>query len=170
MSTSVLAPPADPVTVVARTYDPSGPYLRLRVRTAEEQQVVDLTEALEAFLRLTAVPRGLLVAQTLHTTTAIVVNEQEPLLHGDLFRRLEALVPRSVGYDHDDPTRRVVNRVEPERTNGHAHCRAMLLGATACVPVMGGRLLLGRWQRVLFVELDGPQERTVVATLSGGGR
>ena len=114
--------------------------------------------------------RGLLVVHTLHTTTAILVNEQEPLLHDDLFRQLERLAPRDLAYDHDDPTRRVVNRTDTERTNGHAHCRAMLLGSTVSLPVIDGRLVLGRWQRVLFVELDGPQERTVVATVAGGER
>ncbi len=167
MSMSVLAPTTGPATPFARSYDPDGPYLRLRVSTGAEQEVIDLTDQLEAFLLLTGVTRGLLVVHTLHTTTAIVVNEGEPLLHGDLFRQLERLAPRSLAYDHDDPTRRVVNRVDRERTNGHAHCRAMLLGSSACVPVVSGRLLLGRWQRVLLVELDGPQERTVVATIVG---
>jgi thiamine phosphate synthase YjbQ (UPF0047 family) len=46
----------------------------------------------------------------------------------------------------------------------------MLLGSSACIPIVGGQMVLGRWQRVLFVELDGPQERTVVATIAGGAR
>ncbi len=168
MRTSVLAPPAGVVTPFARHYDPSGPHLRLRASTRGEQEVIDLTEQLEAFLLLSGLSRGLLVVHTLHTTTAVVVNEQEPLLHDDLFRQLERLAPRGIAYDHDDPVRRVVNRVDAERTNGHAHCRAMLLGSSASVPIVGGRLLLGRWQRVLLVELDGPQDRTVVATIVGG--
>ena len=80
------------------------------------------------------------------------------------------IAPRALAYDHDDPIRRVVNRTDTERTNGHAHCRAMLLGSTVSLPIIDGRLVLGRWQRVLFVELDGPQERTVVATVTGGDR
>jgi secondary thiamine-phosphate synthase enzyme len=139
----------------------------LRVATTMEQEVVDLTDQLEAFLLLTGLRRGLLVVHSLHTTTAVIVNEQEPLLHGDMFRQLERLVPRDEAYDHDDPTRRVVNRTDAERTNGHAHCRAMLLGSTVSLPIVDGRLVLGRWQRVLFMEFDGPQERTIVATISG---
>jgi secondary thiamine-phosphate synthase enzyme len=170
MSSPALAPALAPEAPFTRSFDPSGPYLRLRVQTGEENQVIDLTGQLEAFLVLTGLRRGVLAVSTLHTTTAIIVNEQEPLLHGDLFRQLERLAPRTVAYDHDDPTRRVVNRVDPERTNGHAHCRAMLLGSSACIPIVGGQMVLGRWQRVLFVELDGPQERTVVATIAGGAR
>ena len=158
---------ANPLTDIASTVDPYGRHLRLRVTTTMEQEVVDLTDQLEAFLLLTGLRRGLLVVHSLHTTTAVIVNEREPLLHGDMFRQLERLAPRDQPYDHDDPTRRVVNRTDAERTNGHAHCRAMLLGSTASIPIVDGRLLLGRWQRVLFVEFDGPQERTIVAAISG---
>ena len=170
MSPSATVTVPRPLTEIARTFDPAGPFLRLRLQTTAAREVVDLTEQLEAFLVLSSLRRGLLSVHTLHTTTAVVVNEQEPLLHEDLFRQLERLAPSSLAYDHDDPTRRVVNRVDRERTNGHAHCQAMLLGSSACVPIVGGRLLLGRWQRVLFIELDGPQERTVVATIAGGTR
>jgi secondary thiamine-phosphate synthase enzyme len=158
---------ANLLTDIASSVDPNGPYLRLRVTTTMEQEVVDLTDQLEAFLLLTGLRRGLLVVHSLHTTTAVIVNEQEPLLHGDMFRQLERLVPRDAAYDHDDPRRRVVNRTDAERTNGHAHCRAMLLGSMVSLPIVDRRLVLGRWQRVLFVELDGPQERTIVATISG---
>jgi secondary thiamine-phosphate synthase enzyme len=158
---------ANLLTDIASSVDPNGPCLRLRVTTTMEQEVVDLTDQFEAFLLLTGLRRGLLVVHSLHTTTAVIVNEQEPLLHGDMFRQLERLVPRDEAYDHDDPTRRVINRTDAERTNGHAHCRAMLLGSTVSLPIVDGRLVLGRWQRVLFVEFDGPQERTIVATISG---
>lgn len=170
MSTPAVAPLPASQAEIARTYDPHGPYLRLRVQTTAPDQVIDITEQLEAFLVLTGLRTGLLAVHTQHTTTAVVVNEQEPLLHEDLFARLDRLAPRNAAYAHDDPDRRIVNRVDPERTNGHAHCRALLLGNSTCVPIMGGRLQLGRWQRVLLVECDGPQERGVVATIVGGTR
>jgi secondary thiamine-phosphate synthase enzyme len=155
-----------PATVTAVPgLDADGHHLRLRIQTRRDAEVVDLTAHLESFLLLTGVRHGVLAVHTLHTTTAIVVNEQEPLLHEDLFRQLERLAPRSLPYEHDDPTRRVVNRTDDERTNGHAHCQAMLLGSSVCLPIVGGRLLLGRWQRILFIELDGPQDRQVCAAL-----
>ena len=167
MSTTAFAPAPVPAAT-ARTRDPHDSCLRLRLTTGAECEVLDLTDQLEEFLRRTGVRGGILAVHTLHTTTAVLVNEQEPLLHGDFLRQLERLAPRELAYDHDDSTRRVVNRTDAERTNGHAHCRAMLLGSTVWLPIMDGRLVLGRWQRVLFVELDGPQERTVVASVAGG--
>ena len=69
------------------------------------------------------------------------------------------------------PTVRTVNVTDGERPNGHAHCRALLLPSSACLNVTGGRLALGRWQRVFFVELDGPRERDIsVLAFGEGGR
>ena len=143
--------------------------LRLEVTTSAASEVVDLTEHLAPFVRQQGIRYGVLAVHTLHTTTAVVINEYEPLLHEDLFRQLERLAPCAGPYAHDDVARRVVNRQDAERTNGHAHCRALLLGNGVTLPIVDGRLLLGRWQRVLFVEFDGPQVRGVVATIAGGG-
>jgi thiamine phosphate synthase YjbQ (UPF0047 family) len=62
---------------------------------------------------------------------------------------------------------RTVNVTAAERPNGHAHCRALLLPPSACLNVADGRLLLGQWQRVFLVELDGPREREISALLLG---
>jgi secondary thiamine-phosphate synthase enzyme len=63
-----------------------------------------------------------------------------------------------------------VNLSPDERSNGHAHCRALLLGVSATLNIVDGRLLLGRWQRVFFVELDGPRERAISAVVLGESR
>jgi secondary thiamine-phosphate synthase enzyme len=98
------------------------------------------------------------------------VNEFEPLLHSDFSTLLQNLAPYGARYRHDDVTARTVNLTADERVNGHAHCRALLLGASACLNVIDGRLLLGRWQRVFMVELDGPRARDVSVLILGEGR
>jgi secondary thiamine-phosphate synthase enzyme len=113
---------------------------------------------------------GIINVQTQHTTTAIVVNEHEPLLLADFQALLERTAPRDGRYRHDDTTARTVNLTDAERPNGHAHCRALLLPSSACLNVTGSRLLLGRWQRVFFVELDGPREREVSVLVFGEPR
>ena len=109
---------------------------------------------------------GLLNVSSAHTTTGIVVNEHEPLLLTDFEGCLERLVPRRTTYAHDDLVQREgVGPDEPR--NGHAHCRALLLPSSAGLAVANGRLLLGRWQRVFLVELDGPRERELSVVLLG---
>ncbi|MCC6163643.1 MAG: YjbQ family protein [Acidobacteria bacterium] len=145
-------------------------HLRLEVSTPHRTTFVDITPRLSRFVSRSGIRHGVLAIHTLHTTTAIVLNEDEPLLRGDIIRQLERLAPGDVPYAHDDPTRREVNRVAEERVNGHAHCRAISLGASLSLSVVDGAVLLGRWQRILFVDLDGPQVRQVAATIVGAAR
>ena len=142
-------------------------HTRLQISSRHPAEFVDLTDRLHDLVAEAAVGVGILNVQTLHTTTAIVVNEHEPLLLGDFAALLEAAAPQDRGYRHDDWSRRTVNLVEGERANGHSHCRALMLPTSVCLNISGGRLMLGRWQRVFFVELDGPREREVSALLFG---
>ena len=140
---------------------------RIQLTTAHPTQFIDLTDRIERLIRDAGLRFGIVNVQTLHTTTAVVVNEHEPLLLADFQSLLESAAPGDGRYQHDDTSVRSVNLTDAERPNGHAHCRALLLPPSACLNVTGGRLLLGRWQRVFFVELDGPQEREVSVLIFG---
>jgi len=98
------------------------------------------------------------------------VNEFEPLLLADFSTLLQNVAPCDARYRHDDVTARTVNLTADERVNGHAHCRALILAASACLNVIDGRLLLGRWQRVFMVELDGPRARELSVLILGESR
>lgn len=140
---------------------------RIQVRTEHPTEFIDLTPQLEQFVRDAEMDAGIVNIQSLHTTTAVIVNEHEPLLLGDFGRVLEAAAPHDGPYRHDDPTARTVNVTDDERPNGHAHCRALLLPTSVCLNIWDGRLALGRWQRVFFVELDGPRARDISLMLFG---
>lgn len=142
----------------------------IHLRTTEPTEFIDLTDRLERIVADAGLRFGILNVQTLHTTTAIVVNEHEPLLLTDLAGLLERLAPVDAVYRHDNITLRTVNCVLGEPPNGHSHCRALLLGSTAALNVVDGELQLGRWQRVFLVELDGPRTRDVSLLLVGDGR
>ena len=142
----------------------------IRIDTEQPTQFIDLTSDLEAFVASSGVQWGLLNVQSLHTTAAIVINEHDPLLLSDMAALLERLVPRDAVYRHDNITLRTANCVLGEPPNGHSHCRALLLGPTAALNIVGGELQLGRWQRVFLVELDGPRSRDVSLLLLAGSR
>jgi secondary thiamine-phosphate synthase enzyme len=146
-------------------------HLDLSVASECPTQFIDLTERLEALVLATGIRFGIVNVQTRHTTTAIVVNELEPLLLSDFATLLERAAPSGGGYRHDDVAVRTVNLTADERVNGHAHCRALLLAPSACLNVVDGKLMLGRWQRVFLAELDGPRPREIsVLILGEGGR
>ena len=131
-------------------------------------QIVDLTPLVAAVIRRAGLADGLVTITTRHTTTGLVVNAHALLLASDIGAMLERLAPAAAGYAHDDFARR--HAVAPgERVNGHAHCQAVLLAASQTLPVADGRLSLGRWQRLLFVELDGAQRRHLSVTCLGLG-
>ena len=146
---------------------PSCPHTTFRIQTEHPTQFIDITADLEAFVADSGIEWGLLNVQSLHTTAAIVVNEHEPLLVGDMAALLERLAPVDAVYRHDNITLRTVNCVIGEPPNGHSHCRALLLGSTAALNVIDGQLQLGRWQRVFLVELDGPRARDISLLLLG---
>jgi secondary thiamine-phosphate synthase enzyme len=148
---------------------PRGGVRRVHVHTAEPIGITDLTARVESFLEAARLEAGWVNVQTRHTTTGICVNENEPLLLGDVLALLERLAPRGAGYAHDALHLRAgVGR--DERPNGHAHAKALLLRTAETLNVAHGRLQLGQWQRVLLVELDGPREREVSLLAMGERR
>jgi secondary thiamine-phosphate synthase enzyme len=139
---------------------------RLQVSTARPTEFVDITAELQDQVTAAGLVDGRLHLQSLHTTFGLLVNENEPLLLSDLQATLERLVPSSLTFDHDDFSRRV--DIEPdEPRNGHAHCRHVLLMPACTLLVEDGRLVLGRWQSVFAVELDGPRQRELAVQLDG---
>lgn len=142
-------------------------YRTLQLYTDECLQFVDLTAALRQFVEDSGFLNGILNVQTRHTTTGIIVNENEPLLLEDLKKCLERLAPSTVSYRHDDFDIRTENLTPDERPNGHAHCKALFLRSSETLNIYNGELDLGRWQRVFLIELDGARPRTVSLTILG---
>jgi secondary thiamine-phosphate synthase enzyme len=151
------------------TLAPSSTYRHstIRIRTHHPTEFIDLTGHLAALVAEAGIRVGFVNVQSLHTTTAIVVNEDEPLLLTDFASCLETVAPRDAVYRHD--LSRGPNRAVDERVNGHAHCQALVLSPCACLNIVDGRLLLGEWQRVFLAELDGPRERSISVVVLGGG-
>jgi secondary thiamine-phosphate synthase enzyme len=144
-------------------------HAHIRIATDHPTQFIDLTDRLEALVAQSGIRFGFVNVQSLHTTAAIVVNENEPLLLSDFADALERSAPTRAVYRHDDLAVRTVNLTADERVNGHAHCQALILGLSACINVIYGRLHLGAWQRVFLAELDGPRDREISVLILGEG-
>jgi len=142
-------------------------HLNIQIQSRRPFEFIDVTADVEAFVAQAGIEVGVVNIQSLHTTTSIVVNEHEPQLLTDFAELLERAAPPNGSYRHDDSSVRTVNRVPGERVNGHSHCQALLLAPSACLNIAGGRLQLGRWQRVFLAELDGPQTRDMSVVIFG---
>lgn len=125
------------------------------VRTTEKRETLVVTDEVRRIVRASGAARGLCHVMVLHATAAIVVNENDdPNIGVDLLTALGGLVPEHGGWLHD--------RIDG---NAQAHILAATLGPSETIAIDDGDLVLGRWQGIMLVELDGPRTRTVAVTV-----
>jgi secondary thiamine-phosphate synthase enzyme len=143
--------------------------ITIEVTASERYGYLDLTEDLQRAIKDAGVTEGAAIAFCEHTTAALLINEWEDGAMADFRRHLTELVPHDgIYYAHDDFDVRTQNMHEDERKNGHAHVKAMLLSATShSIPVVSGEPAMGRWQRLIFLELDEPKERRITFHVFG---
>ena len=140
------------------------------MRTRGGLSITDITDAVNEAVRESGVQNGIACVYSPHTTCSVRVNEFETGFLEDFAAMLKRLVPNDGYYAHDDWDRRTENICpeDMEIGNGHAHCMSMLLGpAGESIPVRDGELLLGTWQRVLFLELDRERDRRWLVQVVG---
>jgi secondary thiamine-phosphate synthase enzyme len=119
----------------------------LTFRSSRARECIEITNAVREAVRKSGIQQGICHVMALHATAAIVINENaDPNIGLDLLDALEKMAPAGGGWRHD----RVDN-------NAHAHIQASILGPQEIIPVENGDLLLGTWQGILLVELDGPR-------------
>jgi secondary thiamine-phosphate synthase enzyme len=140
------------------------------LRTAGGLTITDITQDVIEFVRESGVKDGIVCVYSPHTTCSVRVNEFESGLIQDFAVLLRRLIPPDIYYAHDDWGKRTEN-ICPEDLdfrNGHAHCMSMLLGPPGeSIPVRNGKLSLGRWQRILLLELDRERERRWLVQVVG---
>ena len=131
---------------------------RLLLETQQPIQFVDITDAVAELVRVSGLREGVANVFSRHTTAAVCIQEDEPLLLEDLREFLERSAPATAHYRHNDFRVRTDHMHDDESPNGHAHCQQIMLGTSESVPVTEGELLLGTWQRIFLVDLDGPRK------------
>ena len=127
----------------------------LHLRTTAPIAVVDITAQVREWAAGTGIRNGTLTLMSLHTTARITINEREAELQRDMVDFLTALAPADGEYRHNR------NTVDG-RANAHAHLLGLFVNASETVPIADGALVLGGWQSIFFVELDGPREQREV--------
>lgn len=120
------------------------------IQTTTRTEIIDITDRVRTVVKESGIKNGICIISTRHTTSSIIINENERGLKNDILDMLENLIPENKSYAH--------NQID---NNAHAHLRAVLLGMNEIVPIEDGHLVLGTWQSIFFVELDGPRKRSV---------
>jgi secondary thiamine-phosphate synthase enzyme len=123
----------------------------LSIRTTAPIELIDITARIRDLFQQHPVRHGQITVFSAHTTAFVALNENEPNLQRDMLDFLKELVPSDRAYGHN---------AEPidGRLNAHSHLLGLFMNASETIPVSDGQLLLGHWQSVFFVELDGPRD------------
>lgn len=121
----------------------------LHITTNQKNQMIDITEKVQQYVREEKISEGYVIVYVPHTTAGITINEgADPSVQQDIIETLDRLIPENPAYRH------------PEG-NSDAHIKASLLGTSVTVLIAKGALVLGTWQHIFFYEADGPRHRTV---------
>jgi len=127
---------------------------RLTIKTRKKREIVDLTDTVEELLRKQrADGSGICSLSILHTTAALTTADLDPGTDLDMLDAFEAMIPK-LRYRHPHNPPHVPD-----------HILSALIGTSVSLPFEHGKMLLGTWQRIVLVELDGPREREIVVTL-----
>ncbi len=124
----------------------------MTIPTSKKDQVIDITETVEAYLQEVEQESGACVVSVAHTTCALTTADLDPGTDLDFLQALRHLLPQ-LPYRHPH---------DPEHTPDHI--LASIIGPSVVIPYAGRRLLLGTWQRIILVEFDGPRRRTIHLT------
>ena len=127
------------------------------IPTKELNEFINITEKIQAVANESKLKDGVVFLNSLHNTGALILQEDDPTIHQDLINTLERIVPLKGRYEHD----------YEGNENATAHLKTNLLGSFLTIPLENGKLKLGTWQNVFFVEFFEPREREVIVTVIG---
>lgn len=128
---------------------------KLTIKTSKRREVVDITDIVNNLLWKTGAKGGLCNVFVIHTTCALATADLDPGTDLDFLDLLEKIVP-DINFRHPH---------DPSHTP--SHLLSSIIGPSVTVPVKDGKLVLGTWQRIVLVELDGPREREVIISMIG---
>ena len=129
----------------------------ITINSSKKTEIIDITSKIQLVIEESQIKSGIINIFSKHSTSAIVVNENEPGLLLDFEKILNDLIPRGNGYKHD-----IIDN------NADSHLKSFLLGSSESIPINNKKLAIGTWQSIFFIELDGPRNnRTIEVTIIG---
>lgn len=130
----------------------------LTINTDSRCEIVDITPQVTAALRESGIKEGLCLVNSMHITSSVFINDNEPGLHQDFIDWVEKLAPYGLDrYRHN----------QTGEDNGDAHLKRTLMGREAVVAVTGGKLDFGPWEQIFYGEFDGRRAKRVLIKIIG---
>ncbi len=161
-SASVKAPEQPAVEIVTGPYRVAG--ILTKVQTEGREELHNLTQLVRDFVRSSGIKAGSVIVSSLHTTSAIFINEWQDALIHDVKAYLANAISKDQYYRHNDPA-----WSDCDRHNADSHLRTLMLGMSLTLQIANGDVVLGEWQSVILAEFDGPRERSIRLQAMGIG-
>ncbi len=130
--------------------------------TEKRMEILDVTQDVHRIVREIGVKNGLVNLWIPHATAALAVNEHDVDLWEDILSAIRRLVPIEGDYRHNAKYGWI-----PQEQNAHAHILNCMIKPDVTIPLNDGRMDLGTWQSILFIELDGPRSRSIRVQIMG---
>ncbi len=134
--------------------------------TRSQIEFVDITEKIRDYVEEMGIREGVVTVFSPHTTMGVGINHNESLLLQDFMMMLYRLSPVDTQYNHDLFELKKESKSDG-RSNGHSHCKALLVGSSETIPISKGQLQLRPLQSIFAIEFDGVRKRDVVVTIIG---
>ena len=125
--------------------------------TKRHREFINITKDVDRVLAKSGIKDGMILVSAMHITAGVFVNDDEPGLQEDIEKWLQDLAPEGLEYKHH----------RTGEFNGDAHLKNLLIGHQAIVPVTGGRLDLGPWQKIFYAEFDGQRNKRMLIKVMG---
>lgn len=129
----------------------------LTFNTKKHREYIHITPEVDAALRKSGIQEGMVLVSAMHITAGVYVNDNESGLIRDIDKWLEELAPIREDYEHH----------QTGETNGDSHLKSLLVHHEVIVPVTGGKLDFGPWQRIFYAEFDGQRRKRLVIKVMG---
>jgi secondary thiamine-phosphate synthase enzyme len=139
---------------------------RINVESTKQIEFIDVTAKVQEVIEHSGIREGIVVIFAPHTTMGIVINHNEPMLLQDFMRMLYKVAPVDDQYTHDLFELRRSQSADG-RSNGHSHCKSMIIGVSQTIPVEKGRVIISETQSIFAVEFDGARKRDIVVQVMG---
>lgn len=129
----------------------------LWMNTLNRRELVNITDKVSQAVVKSKITEGLVLVSAMHITAGVIVNDDEPGFHKDLWKWLEQLAPFKRDYDHH----------KTGEDNGDAHLKNILVHHQVIIPITDGKLDLGPWQEIFYAEFDGCRKKRVIIKIIG---
>jgi len=129
----------------------------IKIKTKDAYDFIDITENVEREVEKSKIKNGIVFLNSLHNTTCLVIQENDETIFEDMKKLFDKILPLNEKYSHS----------YEGSLNATAHLKSNLLSQSVTIPIKNGKIVLGTWQRIIFIELFESRERTIFVTIFG---